>query len=520
MGRGEREASGGGSLPPGFTVLAGSTTEGLGGGPLLVEKADAFSNVFFAALQDSLAEPGLKKSGRLCAITYVQDVLPVAALQRTVMKRVVAKVHRFRAVAKVRADDWTYFEEMPLGELDMGYHFEAVDEDFDEETWARTLVEWVEAPWDLSRPLWRFVTVQALPCGRSAVVFLTDHCVGDGASLTATTTKLLCEGQSGIPASSSLKRRTPPPVGFGDTVRAWWVGGAKPFLEALLPGDPDSLFKLDLTPVTEPMGPFKYRGSDQAQPLQKFKDIKNKVPGTTVNDVMLSVMALAVRSLYAKRDDPMLKTGRDLRASFPFNTRRPGADATSDGLFGNHVAVSTVRFPMHLSRVRTLLAMGEESRILRTSPDMLVRCFIRDKLLPLIPRKDLSPKAAEVVAKFSISISNVFISHTLLTLAGAPVLDFKFLTTVPFGLYAGVTTYGDRVNFNVVIPDAIDAHPNEILPLFAEELDALHKEVTAMPDTDLAALARAARPGFPLAGLALLGLASALVASAVALLLL
>merc|ERR1711920_575019 len=97
--------------------------------------------------------------------------------------------------------------------------------------------------------------------------------------------------------------------------------------------------------------------------LTMIKEIKNRVGnGCTVNDVLLSLTALAIRNYYLDIEDPIMKTKKDITATYAVNARPRGANYLADEWFGNHIVAATTAYPLHDDRISTLMKFKKSSQ--------------------------------------------------------------------------------------------------------------------------------------------------------------
>ncbi len=454
-----------------------------------VLRGDSFSHIFFELnVRPGAACPPLPVS----AIVYTDGAVGVEALRRAVLERLVRKVHRFRSVLERGPDGWVQFREVEERALDWSYHVREVDGTSDAAEWRRLLSEWCSEGWDADKPWWRFRVVRATPGGRPTVLFFTDHAVGDGVSFVSAMRELLCDGfqrqpmSRGLPAGAARRAPAAEPSLLTRALAHVW-GAVLPHVEVMLPADRPNTFK-----IKSPPREFLYATTPAPMALAKFLAVKDRVSGATVNDVMMAVISLALKRWCAATHDPLLATGNDLRGSFLVNMRsaeRDGAPPPSvDSFFGNDfVLVSTV-YPMHeRTRFDTVLASRNATRTLKSTWEFAMRKVVRDYVVPLAPKGLLTHIALALNTKYSITTSNVFLSHEELSLCGRAVTQIDFATFPPFGLYIGIATYKRQVSFNIVAAKSINVDPEQIVPLFAQELDALLAETAAMSDDDIAA---------------------------------
>ncbi|CAK9015428.1 Diacylglycerol O-acyltransferase, partial [Durusdinium trenchii] len=437
-------------------------------------KADVGSHLMHLGARDF--EKGTLDAAPILCVgwLYFTKTVTMDEVKKEVMEGMVGKVKRFSAVP-VERDGWTFFEQVE--KLDMEYHFQQVSGFDKQEDFENYLQKLIGEGIDMSKPWWRYVLIDRLPCGRCAVLCLTDHTLGDGASMVTALLNMCKGGVNPVFQKASGKPRVRAKArsltAFERCV-ALWRGVTRPLFEQAKSDIPSKL--------KQPSGKFpkKWRFAltpqDQHMDAAMFKEIKDRIPSATVNDVMLTVTALAIKRYYQAINDPLMAGTDNLTATYAVNARPAGANFLADEWFGNHIVVATTEYPMHLPRVDTLLAFRDSSRLKKAGPDTVMRQLLM-KAFSHLPRDKVVEIAAEATCKFSIMISNVLISTEKLQLFGQDVDDMLFLAMSPLGMYAGTATYVDKVNVGVVVTEDTGADPQAILPFFKEELELLHKEV-------------------------------------------
>jgi diacylglycerol O-acyltransferase len=217
---------------------------------------------------------------------------------------------------------------------------------------------------DLHKPLWELWFVEGLAGDRFAVVTKLHHCMVDGVSGVDLMGMLMAPrptpGGDGEEPPRWLPRRAP---GAGRLLRdelarraglplaLLRAGGrslaaprrsldeARDALEAvgeiLSPG----LHAATPTPLNGPIGPHR-RFDWTAMDLAAVKEVKSRLGGT-LNDVVLAVVAGAMRAFLARRG--VAVDALDFRAQVPVDVRAP----REHGRLGNRVATLVARLPVH-----------------------------------------------------------------------------------------------------------------------------------------------------------------------------
>ncbi len=221
----------------------------------------------------------------------------------------------------------------------------------------------VSAPLDRNKPLWELWVVEGIDDDRFAIIAKIHHCMIDGVSGVDLTTILLnVVPTSDIEEPDKWEPRpapTPTQLAVAETARATrkLIDRLSNFSETVRDGVTLSdrtrdkraaalsslrsgwLTPADRTPLNPDIGPNR-RFDWTDTPLDDIKEVKNRLGGS-VNDVVLSVVAGAVRSfLIDERGYDV--TDAEFRVMNPVSTR----SADQRGLLGNQVAMWLLDLPI------------------------------------------------------------------------------------------------------------------------------------------------------------------------------
>lgn len=223
---------------------------------------------------------------------------------------------------------------------------------------------------DRDRPLWELWLVEGLAGGRWALVSKVHHCMVDGVSGVDLLTIVL-DAQPEVELPDPVPwTPCPAPSGAAMVVDAWaglggdLVGLVKQAPAALRAPGATLRGAVDLgsglvrfaqhlgrtTPTTleGTIGPRR-RWAHATVPLERAREIR-RASGTTLNDVVLSVLAGAYRDLLEHRgEDPDTTV---LRTLVPVSVRAPAARGIPD----NRVSAILLELPVHLADPRARLA--------------------------------------------------------------------------------------------------------------------------------------------------------------------
>ncbi|MCW2982957.1 MAG: conserved hypothetical rane protein [Conexibacter sp.] len=400
--------------------------------------------------------------------------------------------------------DLPYWVEDPDFDLDFHIRESAIPPPGDDRKLAETVSRIFARPLDRARPLWELYLIHGLPDGRVALLTKVHHAVVDGVSGNEILSVLLDPGPDGKdippdpdPARGRRGERIPSDLemlgrGVAGIPRQPWralkalpstlpalteIPGANAFpvvprlskgLSELrrLAGAPRDERILEITSARAPKTCFNGRISPQRRfafgslSLDTVKAIKNEL-GTTVNDVVVTLCAGAVRQWLLDRDE---LPDAPLIAMVPVSVRAPHEAHA----FGNRISAMIVPIPTDVAHPRDRLQRAHELlRGAKANHAALPASLLTDATA-FIP-----PAVAALAARTAIDllgrtrppvnlvISNVPGPRESLYCAGA-ALERMFPVSVVVdgvGLNITVMSYRDHLDFGIItdqgqIPDA------------------------------------------------------------------
>jgi diacylglycerol O-acyltransferase len=456
---------------------------------LAVENGRTYGHVGSLCVYDPATAPG--------------GELTVADLCRTVFERLhLLPPFRYKLVNVPFGLDLPYWVEDPDFDLDFHIRESAIPPPGDDHKLADTVARIFARPLDRSRPLWELYLIHGLPDGRVALLTKVHHAVVDGVSGNEILTVLLDPSPEPKelppkPAGSGRGERVPSDVemlarGVAGIPRQPWralkalpstlpalteVPGANalPVVPALskglsrlrgIAGAPTGAGILEITSARAPKTSFNGRISPHrgfafgSLSLDEVKAIKNEL-GTTVNDVVVTLCAGAVRQWLLDRDE---LPSTPLIAMVPVSVRAPHESQA----FGNRISAMIVPIPTDVAHPRDRL---------RRAHELLGSAKANHSALPASLLTDatsfIPPAVAALAARTTIDIlsrtrpplnlviSNVPGPRAPLYCAGAE-LETMFPVSVVVdgvGLNITVMSYRDHLDFGIVtdagqIPDA------------------------------------------------------------------
>jgi len=337
---------------------------------------------------------------------------------------------------------------------------------------------------NMDRPPWQIHVIDRGAAG-GALVLRLHHCLGDGAALVYAMLSLTDAAHAGaVDAHAELDPTAPErrgslhglfrrirrsrialhakvealmdPKATMDLAKAGVSSAASLGRLVTMPSDPASALRGAL-------GPTKRVAWSRGLPLSEIKSI-GKVLSATVNDVLMSALAGAVRTyLHARGEDH-----HDvLRAVVPVNLRPPGETPE----FGNHFGLVFLPMPVGLEHElerleETRSAMNE----LKRSPDALISLKALDGLgrLPAIEARAIDM----FTAKASLVASNVPGPLERLHVNGVPVKTCMFWVpqSGTIGVGVSILSYAGEVRVGVLADAGLVAEPKLIVTAFEQEI--------------------------------------------------
>uniref|UniRef100_A0AAU3GPH6 Diacylglycerol O-acyltransferase n=1 Tax=Streptomyces sp. NBC_01401 TaxID=2903854 RepID=A0AAU3GPH6_9ACTN len=213
-----------------------------------------------------------------------------------------------------------------------------------------------------------------------------------------------------------------------------------------------------------------------AETVQRIR----RTVGGTANDVLLAVVAGALRRWMLERGEPL--PGAEPRALVPVSRRRPGGGAT-----GNKLSAYLLGLPVgeadpreRLRLVRTGMDRNKAAGPLRGAGAVAV---LADQLPALAHRfgAPLAGSAARML--FDILVTSVPLPRSALSLAGCPLRALYPMAPLARGqsLAVALTTYGGGVQVGLVADGKALPDLDQLARAVREELNDLHTLVPTVP---------------------------------------
>jgi len=369
------------------------------------------------------------------------------------------------------------FELLPIDSIDMEYHVCTLEHIRTEEQMFEYMNEvWTESL-DLDRPLWRWVYLNNCQDGRYRLLGVFDHSVGDGHTMVKTLLSLLDDDSSATadtPNMTPPPRRAPPSVPFLTRMHATCYGLLAPFLVKRL-ADTTTCLR---SPDGQWSGTRKSFAHPEPIELQRVKEVKERFPGATVNDIMMATLTLSVKRFLEMRHGSSV--GARVSATFPINRRAAGAQEKLDeSTFGNKILIG--RWPFDFSfkdRIECVWQTKDTAAWVKCSPQPYIEWLLQSFIMPRLSLSSIK-KLTETHASTmpSAMLTNVPGPQQPVVFLGQEVAEMRFhAVTSAFGLMYQIFSYKGKITATInVDPRVGDAE--ELAKLWKSEFEALYADV-------------------------------------------
>ena len=342
------------------------------------------------------------------------------------------------------------------------------------------VARWFSKPMDMNRPLWDIYIIEGLdripgiPKGSFAMLHRVHHAAVDGASgahAFIAMSDIDAKGTPAIPEPPPVEELGKAPSSSETLSRAWSASMQSPvkFMNALMKMSPaivasarKSIAEGGMTagvPETRfnvPVGPHKMFDATTVA-LADVAEIRRKVPGATVNDVVLTTVGGALRKYLAKHKELPKDS---LVAVAPINLRGNGGKASSPG---NQVSAMSVPVRTDLAGPLERLAAVRDYTVEAKEAKAGVSARIMTDLSQHIPGATMAAVARLVTSeRFAVRGTNLFISNVPgaqvpLYLAGAQLVQQHGMAPLAnnMGLFVATPSYNGRIAFSIVCERSI-----------------------------------------------------------------
>ncbi len=352
--------------------------------------------------------------------------------------------------------------------------------------------ELASTPLDFSRPLWQFHLVTNY-AGGSALIARVHHCYADGIALIQVMLSMTHESAAGSlalrPPAHATVQREAPAVDFLEQFAkpvSNALGGAAQLGKGLMgrgrlqdlarkaaefAADVAKLLTMGADSPTRfkgPLGSHKRAAWADPLPLEEIKAV-GKALGCSINDVLLSMVAGAMRDYLVDKGDPVDAIG--IRAIVPVNLRPEG-----DGLgLGNHFGMVFLDLPIDTGNpLERVYEVRRRMKALKGSYQPIIT-------LGLLNAVGYGPQAlqeqvTELLGDNATAVmTNVPGPPRPLYFAGQRIVEQDFWVPQSGGIGMGVSilSYDGRIQFGLITDAGLVPDPHRIVERFGDEFDKL-----------------------------------------------
>eukprot|EP00527_Entomoneis_sp_CCMP2396_P004530 CAMPEP_0198145772 /NCGR_PEP_ID=MMETSP1443-20131203/25313_1 /TAXON_ID=186043 /ORGANISM="Entomoneis sp., Strain CCMP2396" /LENGTH=511 /DNA_ID=CAMNT_0043809497 /DNA_START=32 /DNA_END=1563 /DNA_ORIENTATION=- len=431
------------------------------------------------------------KSTKIVGMILLSDPDPDVSRIQTLIIDKILKVPRFRSLWRLE-DGHTIFEPIvDMDKFDMDYHLKVVNGlgKVTEQDGSDLVSEAHLMNWDATKPLWKLTLVKNMIDGKSMLLCVIDHTLGDGASLSAVMLSLFDKKpikKTGESTSQKSHRPYKTKVRLSHRIVSFLYGCYAGFIGLHIGGaDPENGLKIPLDQKRcEPAG--KKCTQTKHFQLSEIKTMKNKLPGTTINDIVMGIATIAIQDYFEKTNDPVLhkiktdgKTGRkNLHLQFTVNYR--DRNTTTKDLVANtnnRLVVGQVSMPIGVkSPIDVVWDCKAKMDEFKISPVIAILWNVGSFLLRFLPDSALEEAALDSFSKATACMTNIMGPNEASSIAGYLIDDISFLGTGHGqGLYLGVISYNNRVRMTVCMDELVQADPQE----FKKSLEVAYKKLNS-----------------------------------------
>ncbi|MFJ3996159.1 wax ester/triacylglycerol synthase family O-acyltransferase [Streptomyces parvus] len=349
--------------------------------------------------------------------------------------------------------------------------------------------ELMERPLGRGLPPWRMYLICGADGGPFAVLVKLHHALADGMRAVAigagifdeiaavTSARTAARGRAAVPPRSWLpdpREMAGMALGrIGEVGRALGVGASVVRAGRLDLWGPSAL-------TAPSSGTRRLATADlDAGDLQRIR----RAEGGTANDILLAVVAGALRRWMAERGDSL--PAADPRALVPVSRRRPGGATAS----GNRLSAYLLGLPVtaadpreRLRAVRSAMDRNKAAGPLKGAGAVAV---LADQLPPLAHRfgAPLAANAARML--FDVLVTSVPLPRSALSLGGCPLTALYPMAPLARGqsLAVALSTYGGRVHVGLVADGKALPDLDRLAAAVEDEFTELYALVTGTDRT-------------------------------------
>jgi len=424
------------------------------------------------------------------AIMYLKDPNPDVALLKQTMAERLLKLPRFSSVF-VLQEKKVYVKAIPKEEIDLDYHITSKDGKgtFDDQDLDDLITETSNNWWDASdKPLWQFEIITNCKDNRSMIFAKADHAIGDGRTMIAVLESLFDGSFAPESVSSKKKSSLSKKIRWSQRVASFLHGIYYGFIGWGLEMN-DTHNNLKIPRHIDPTEPCpKTFSQSKSFDFKDIQKIKNKMVGSTVNDVVVGSATIGIRRYFEKTNDPILKKidkGTQLRAMAAVDMR-PAKLSTKYLIenMGNDFCCTCFTLPLTYSDpIEVVWQIKDITEKMRLSPALhIIDNYCLEFLSKLLPEVFMAKATVDSVRKPTVVFSNVKGPPHEITLAGYPLEDLSFVNSSPVGVYVGFLSYNKKIRVAVTSQDTANIDKRLFIQCIEEGFEELKKAVENDPN--------------------------------------
>lgn len=432
---------------------------------------------------------------------------------RHVIESRLLPYRRFRQKAVSDATG-SYWEDDELFDLEFHLQRTALPSPGGRSELQRYVAELIGTPLDPAKPLWHFQLVENYD-GGSAMVLRIHHSIGDGIALMGVMLDLTDESpDAGETASTDSFEGAA--AGDAEESEEFLHQILQPLTDALasaakvsgtvwskyreILGNPSQLVdyaRIGGTVAAEIAqlatmpddSPTRFKGKpgvakrvawSEPLPLREIKAV-GKLLGCSVNDLLLSSVAGALRSYLMEQGDPV--DGVELRALVPVNLRGPERDPNPNKRLGNRFGLVALVLPVGIANpMARLYEVKRRMEELKDSYQAAVTLGILG-LVGMCPKPVQQQILDLLAAKATAVMTNVPGPQKPLYLAGARLTQLMFWVpqSGDIGMGVSILSYDNHVQFGLVADRRFVDNPEEVVSRFRPEFEKVLYTVLMEP---------------------------------------
>ncbi|CAK9000917.1 Diacylglycerol O-acyltransferase [Durusdinium trenchii] len=445
-------------------------------------------------IMSNLQRGGMETAVWVTGLLYLESAPSEEALKQVVMDRLLA-MRRFRSRVKVsKVLRRMYWEELDLADFDIDYHLQIQDAEKPlSRDGVRSFLENMYADWepDMTRSPWQLILLPRLEEGGALLVSRMNHCIGDGVAMVEILMRLLdpMDEEEKEKAKVRPKRRVKSRFGPLNKSRIFLKGFFKGFTAPIDRDDPPNSFqRKNFVASTK----RRYALTPEV-PLDKIKQIKDKLEGATVNDVAMYLLTITLSKFFYEVNDTAVLNGSRTTFQFPVSLRKRGESAFRDGEPHNHVGYGymnlhvTKKPPAEMTddeRLALFWKIKREIDAVKLSPTPYVMQY-NLRALSFLPLKAINKLALTTGNQATSQLSSVQASPTKVRIAGKTIERMSFTVFSPGSAYCGLISYANQISLSVCLDSSLGVDPELVAKHWVPAMDETYAAVMGAEGTTI-----------------------------------